>query len=291
MKHGLVKSASLTDVERGEVRALAQACNEREGLDLPLSWEQEAPARVSGPVKWLLYYQHGALSGFAGLEGPAELEVYGMVDPDHRRRGVGRALLEAARAECRARGGGKLIVAVEEVSASGRAFAASVGARFSFAEYSMELDRRSIDQGRPRIEALRLRRATAVETGVIAGISSAAFGDPLEAQRRGVEQGMAQPNQRYFLALLHDDPIGTLRVSDHAPHVYITAFGVLPAHQGRGYGRQILIQIIDMLLAEGRTQIRIEVETENRAALGLYEACGFRQKTAYRYHELPCAAT
>ena len=59
-----------------------------------------------------------------------------------------------------------------------------------------------------------------------------------------------------------------------------------PSQQGRGYGRHILLQILAMLIAEGRQAIRIEVETDNRNALSLYLACGFVPEHTYSYYQL-----
>jgi ribosomal protein S18 acetylase RimI-like enzyme len=40
------------------------------------------------------------------------------------------------------------------------------------------------------------------------------------------------------------------------------------------------------LRAAGAGPILLEVATDNRAALGLYHACGFRQVSAYAYFHL-----
>ncbi len=60
---------------------------------------------------------------------------------------------------------------------------------------------------------------------------------------------------------------------------------VHPEHRRRGYGRQMLMDTVDMLLREGWERIIIEVATENRNALGLYESCGFRATRTYSYYQ------
>ncbi len=287
-RHGLVKCDHLSMFDRDAVRALAIACNDHDGLDLPLQWEPDGAVPGDGPANRLLFFERDALIGFASIQGGGGIEVYGMVHPAHRRRGVGRALLEAAKAECQLRGEHELIVATEERSESGKGFVEAMGGRFRFAEYMLELDANAVDRSRPREPALRLQRASTNESEVIAEITAAATGDPLEEKLKAVEQGMMEAHQRYFLARLHDEPVGTLRVSEHPPHTYITAFAVRPDFQGRGFGRQMLLETIARLLAEGRQHIRIEVETDNRNALGLYESCGFRATTAYLYYQIAC---
>ena len=100
---------------------------------------------------------------------------------------------------------------------------------------------------------------------------------------------MREPHHRYTLAELDGRPMGTIRVSAYEGTVYLTAFGVLPELQGQGFGRQILTRTVRGLAAEGWSPIRIEVETENRTALGLYRSCGFREIAGYAYHALDLA--
>jgi ribosomal protein S18 acetylase RimI-like enzyme len=73
----------------------------------------------------------------------------------------------------------------------------------------------------------------------------------------------------------------------HDGEGWITALGVAPARRGRGLGRRLLLGAVAALRAAGARPILLEVATDNRAALRLYEACGFRQIAAYAYFHLP----
>jgi ribosomal protein S18 acetylase RimI-like enzyme len=73
-----------------------------------------------------------------------------------------------------------------------------------------------------------------------------------------------------------------LRVATHEENVYINTFSILPELRGRGYGRQMLTQIVRLLSGEGKP-VLLEVEAENQNALSLYLSCGFEQINAYRY--------
>jgi ribosomal protein S18 acetylase RimI-like enzyme len=48
----------------------------------------------------------------------------------------------------------------------------------------------------------------------------------------------------------------------------------------------MLADTIDLLLAEDWQQVLIEVETENRNALSLYQSCGFKEATTYGFYHL-----
>jgi ribosomal protein S18 acetylase RimI-like enzyme len=52
----------------------------------------------------------------------------------------------------------------------------------------------------------------------------------------------------------------------------------------------MLLDTVDLLLRERRERIAIEVATENRRTLGLYESCGFRLVASYGHYELPTTA-
>jgi ribosomal protein S18 acetylase RimI-like enzyme len=276
-------------VAAGEVEALKAICDRHDGFEHALHLENPG-------VPPLLHRAGGVLVGVSTVQDGDPPEVCLLVHPAHRRRGVGRRLLGRAGAMCRRRGAGVVLLTVDERSAGGKAFAEAVGARYRFSEYRMELER--VPEDRPWPAPLRLRRATAEDASTFAQVGGAAFGDPdEEARRRRVEEEMraspagpgSTPHHRYVLAELDGRPIGTIRVSFYDRMVYLTSFGVLPELQGQGLGRQILTRTVRRLAAEGWSPIRIEVETENRTALGLYRSCGFREIAGYAYYTLDLA--
>jgi ribosomal protein S18 acetylase RimI-like enzyme len=198
---------------------------------------------------------------------------------------VGKKLLAAMRGESRRRGLPGLLIVCDEASGSGVAFLAAVAARFRSAEYRLELDPAAIDRSRPRHEDLRLRQARIDDAAILARLRAATFGvTEAEAQEQMARRD--GPGHRHFLATLGGEPIGMLRTGALEGTADVTAFAVLPEHRGRGYGRQMLLETVDMLLAEGWERIIIEVATDNVGALGLYKSCGFKVATAYGFYDL-----
>jgi ribosomal protein S18 acetylase RimI-like enzyme len=287
-EHGVVGTTALSAEQRAAVEALLAACNQDEQINLILNLEPAAfgSEATAENVDQFLAYDQGKLIGFARLDGWSEPELCGMVDPAHRRKGVGRALLAAAQAECRRRGLVQSLLICDEAGESGPAFAAAVGAILSYAEYRMRLDQLAIDRSRPRYPTLRLQPATTEDADLLTRIQSAAFGELEENVRPYVIRGLQQANRQYLLGLLDDQPVGMLRLGRYEHEADITAFGVLPETQGRGYGRQMLLDAIDLLLDEGWSQIMIDVVIENQNALKLYQSCGFRPVTTYGFYNL-----
>ncbi|HEX6289632.1 MAG TPA: GNAT family N-acetyltransferase [Herpetosiphonaceae bacterium] len=287
--HGVIGVAALSADERAAAEHLLAVCRRYDGSDFPLSLEAAEAGPMPGvapPLDQFLAYEHGTLIGLMRVERSAEPELYGVVHPDYRRRGVGRALLDAARSECRRHGAALLLLVCDEMLESGKAFAAAVGAAFRYAEYRMLLDPAAIDRSQPRHANLRLQPATDADAETLSRIQAAAFGDAEDEVRTQVSHGLTLANRQYYLGLLDGQPIGSLRLGRYCDEADVTAFGVLPQHQGRGYGRHMLLEALDILLAERWPQIAIDVVTENRNALKLYQSCGFREATTYGYYEL-----
>src|SRR5207248_3842355 len=109
----------------------------------------------------------------------------------------------------------------------------------------------------------------------LAYLIATSFGDEEGAVRSWVARAMNLENHRFFVASRNGEPLGAIRTNYYGSDIYITAFGVLPEHRGRGYGRQILRQTVDLLVGERWPRILIEVDADNRNALGLYLSCGF----------------
>lgn len=49
-----------------------------------------------------------------------------------------------------------------------------------------------------------------------------------------------------------------------------------PTWQGKGIGKALIVQFLDRMRAEGLPLATIDTHARNRAALGLYERCGFQ---------------
>lgn len=277
-RQGLVKTRGLAGQALADAGGLAAVCNQYESLDLPLN--------LDAAGYQFLHYEDGRLVGILTLQVNGEIEVCLTVDPGHRRRGVGRGLLTAAGAACREQGASSVLLVCEEASRSGMAFVEAVGARYRSSEYRMKLDVDASPGTPPSQSTIRLRQADAGNVQVVAQIIAIAFGRSEDIERRRVERDIHKPSHRFYIAHLNDEPVGSLGVVAHGDRVWIVAFGVLPEFRGRGYGRQMLAATAGMLRAEHWKEILIEVATDNRNALSLYQSCGFGETTCYEYYQM-----
>lgn len=284
-RQGLVKRRQLNEAELAEVEELARVCDAFEDLHLLLSVEQMR-GRTENAANDFLYYEDDRLVGAMALSeyGHEKREGSPMVHPDYRHRGIGSALLAAAREEGKRRGIERLVLVCERFSRSGNAFLQTVGAHYDFSEHHMALEDFQERGNFP--EQLQLLRATSADVDVIAHITALSFGDAEERIKSHIAQDMLAPNRQYYIAKLGKRAVGTfnLYITDESVGIY--AFGVPPQYRRRGFGRQMLERIIKQIRAEGGKRITLEVETTNTNAIALYEATGFRPVTTYGYYDL-----
>jgi ribosomal protein S18 acetylase RimI-like enzyme len=271
----------MTEEELQALGILVDLCNRYEGLDVKINWDL-LRAREGDATGDFLFFRNGILVAYASLDGiRRSFETTGVVHPDYRRRGIFRELFSAAVREARRRDAQQMLLVCERASASGQAFVASTGARYTTSEYRMVRDA-AVE---PPLAAgpIQLREAGAGDVDLLIHLQAHAFDESEEASRQYVLYDLAEADSRAYIALLDGTPIGKIGVVVEAQGAYLRAFGVLPEHRGRGYGRQILAATIRRMLDEGRPNLVLEVATDNRNALGLYQSCGFRETTVYDY--------
>ncbi len=280
--HILTKTA-FSEQEIADVAALEQLCDERDQITLRIGTEYLS-SRPGDKAHDFLCYEHGRLIGYLCWLSfdDKEAEINGMVHPDFRRRGVFRSLLQAAEAEMRPRGIDTLVYLIDDRSSAGRDFAQHIGAVYRNAEYTMTLG--TFAPPVTRDAALRLRPAAEADFQFMVTCSAQAFGDT-EEWTRDLLTRTNEPNRTAYIAELGGEPIAMIRVlRDEREVADIHGFSVLPAFQGRGFGRQILADTVQSLKGEGRTTIRLDVVIENERALALYQSVGFAVSSAVHFY-------
>ena len=182
------------------------------------------------------------------------------------------------------------LLVCDEAFPGGAVFARTFGAERAYFEHRLTLDPALVQPSKPLPEHLTIRQAERTDALAIVAITAEAFGDPPTEVSKWIGNDLDRTDRRWFVATHDGEPLGSLRVVNDGAGADITAFGVLPQHQGHGYGRAILSHTIQLLLDHGVTPIHIEVETENAAALGLYRSCGFVPQHTYGYYRVPTGA-
>jgi ribosomal protein S18 acetylase RimI-like enzyme len=280
---GVVATNALTGRLRREVETLATLCRRHDGLELMLQLEP-SPQRERN--NQFLRFAGGTLVGFACVPSGDDIEVLGMVHPEHRRRRIGLELIDAVRRECRVREARELLIVTERASRTARAFARAAGGGLAFSEHRMEHSPEFSVPREPLSPELAIRKAQSSDIATLAHLQALAFGTDPDRSTMQLAQWLTQPNQRIYICSRDGDAIGMVRLAALQSGVFITSLAVAPTAQRQGVGRALLRWSVQLLTGEGRTPIALEVETRNDTALGLYRAAGFREVTTYDYHRI-----
>jgi ribosomal protein S18 acetylase RimI-like enzyme len=285
VKGGLIKKHGLIDADIAEIQQLVTICDTHDRASMRINWDMLA-SRPKDEVNDFLYYQNDVLVGYLALYSfsKREAETSGMVHPEYRRKGIFRALVQAATEELKRQGIPKLIFFCDHTSGTGIAFLEAINAQYIHSEHRMDLEEpqmpRSFD------ERLHVERASNADVEQVARIVGRSFGLSEDELRPNIARGLHNSALRYYIARLEAEPIGTINVTASDRDVGIYGFAVLPEYRGRGYGRQILARTIEYAIAEYHKPIFLEVAPENSNALGLYQSVGFRETKRYDYYSI-----
>jgi mycothiol synthase len=292
--------------EVAAVSGLVEAATEADGVR-PLSEHVVLHLRYGGddPVRNLLAWDGDRLAGYAHLDvtdevAGASAEV--VVDPAYRRKGVGRALVEAIVAETR---DGRLRLWAHGGHPAAGALAATLGFREARELWQM---RRSLYAALPEVtvpEGIELRTfRPGLDDEAWVALNALAFrGHPeqgswtvADLRRRQCEPWFDPAG--FFLAVRQGDD-GELLVGFHwtkvhggdgheHPHPHadghghghdpigeVYVVGVDPAERGTGLGRALTLTGLRHLRALGLPDAMLYVDADNTAAIGLYQALGF----------------
>jgi mycothiol synthase len=285
---------TLTDGQRSEVDGLASRAAAADGVGA-LSEQAVLALRPGvGDVRHLLAYAAQQLVGYAQLEGrSADAAAELVVDPGHRRRGVGGALLDAVLAtaeEARVWAHGDLDAA--------RALAADRGLAPVRELHKMARPLSPEDVGSSATTLPEGYAARAFVPGrddrAWVATNAAAFAHHPEQGRLtevDLAERMAQPwfdPAGFILVTPHDrpgdvaayhwtkvDPGQRSTVDPTRPAGEVYVVGVHPDHQGRGLARPLTALGLSHLAGLGLPEVVLYVDGDNAAARHTYSRLGF----------------
>jgi mycothiol synthase len=293
--------ARLTQARAREVLALAQAAADRDGV-APLSehvllhLRYEGPRDGAGAGRDLVVTVHDKIAGYAYLDPPAPRQPPGgdlpdarsgelVVHPDHRRHGLGLALVRELAA---AAGGYELRLWAHGDLPAAAALARAAGFERFRALWQM---RRSLagplDQPAfPAAITLRTFR-TGQDEDEWLGLNRRAFAKHPEQgawRRHDLDLREREPwfdPAGFFIAERDGIMAGFHWTKVHGPpgapgstgEVYVV--GVDPAEQGTGLGRALTLAGLHYLRDRGLAEVMLYVDEDNVPAITMYSGLGF----------------
>lgn len=292
-QHTITMKFELNKNDYKAIKSLEVACYEKQKTNLKLELDFKMRQRKNSIknkiMGELFYYDNEVLVGYLGLSnfGGDTVEVSGMVHPKFRRKRIFKKLFLLAKEEWEKISSSEVLVLCDHTSISGLAFINSIGAEYVSSEYKMCLNKKALEVANPYV--IKLRLATDEDAAEINRQTSSYFGHA-EKENKEIEEEIEKPaiqlddNFISYMAELNGKIIGKIHTSITDNEGFIYGFGVLPEYRGKGYGRETLCSALEILKKKELDNIFLDVATENKKALGLYESCGFEEISVMDYY-------
>jgi ribosomal protein S18 acetylase RimI-like enzyme len=281
----IAAARGLSPAQLDAIAALERSVVAHDGGRLKLEWGQ-LRRRTGERAEDVLAWADGTLVGFIGLYAHAapQIELSGMVDPAHRRQGVGGRLLEGALALAAAAGAREPLLIVPRNSVAGRALAERHAARLDHSEHALVLPGEPVEG--PSDPRLTMRVAERRDVPAIMALMSSGFGyaPPDVAER------LAGDGVRSLVFERGGEVVGTLRTALAEGTGSVYGFAVDPRRRGQGIGRDALRRTCRDLRRRGARTVGLEVAVENDRALHLYTSLGFQPVITEDYWAIATAA-
>lgn len=294
-QHNIVMKFELNEKDYESIKGLQAICYKQQQtnlkLELDFKMQQKKNFIKNKIMTEFLYYENEVLIGYLGLcnFGRDIVEVSGMVHPKFRRRGIFKKLYLLAKEEWQKICPSEVLLLCDHTSLSGLGFIKSIGAEYASSEYQMYLNKKALPSA--STYGIKLRLATKEDAAELNRQDAIYFGiAPKEVDDGSVKENveetltLIEDSSASYIAELGGETIGKIRIdiTDNAGGIY--GFGILPEFRGKGYGREALNCALDILKKKEVKDIFLEVATENKNALGLYESCGFEEVSVMDYY-------
>ncbi len=135
-----------------------------------------------------------------------------------------------------------------------------------------------------------VRHARWTDLPALASLEAEVFPDDAWSERSWWAELAGRPRREYVVAVAADGSGAVLGYGglDHGGDVSdVMTVVVAPGARGTGTGRRLLDELEARAAARGAAHVMLEVRADNEAALGLYEAAGYRVLSRRRGYYQP----
>jgi mycothiol synthase len=231
---------------------------------------------------------------------PARLVTELLVDPAHRGRGIGSALLERVTAEGRAWGARRVDAWAHHADAAAIGLAEAHGMRLGRQLWQMSLDLAAAPPERRRVRAPQGVDLATYRPGdddvALIGLVRSAFPDHPENGAFDESDLVTRQRMTWYdpgaVLLARDsstgEPLGIHwgKLDDPGDRAEVHLLGIAPAAQGSGLGRWLLLEGLEWMRRRGARLAYLYVEADNEPAVALYRQAGFRHEHLDTCYEL-----
>lgn len=281
MDFSVTTVGGLSPSQLDQVDWLRRLCETAGGTDLKLTPRETDDSPIAAQF---LAEVEGGVVGYCGVDLGLDAEICGMVHPEHRRLGMGTALLHEALGATRALGRESALVICEDAEPLAIEWLAHRGGVIASSEQRMVLGLSEV----PAVEAaagvsIQLRRPGPGDRDTLVRLLSDGFPEMTPELTEQMVGRHPAPHEESLLACDGDAMVATVRLLRAGERWMIYGLVVDRERRGRGYGGAAMRAALELLRARGAREISLEVEPGNVPAVRLYRGLGFRTSTTYRY--------
>lgn len=275
--------AKLDPNQYQQFETLAQACRAHDHGQ-PLFYDHLL-RQMRNPDSNLLLLQEKQLLGFASVyyfyDDACEIGL--MIHPEHRKKGYAYQLLKASLPQLQNKKMETLIFTIGANSPSA-SFLKHLGLKYQTSEYHMR--RSGYDPRFTGTQRISIRSAMEYDIPILCQIDTQCFHvRPEMSERFG--RLIHESNYHILVAQYNHQVIGKAHIQWSSENeATLSDIAILPLHQNKGYGGELLEASIQYSLQSGRSQQRLDVETSNASALNLYKRYGFESYDSHDYWDI-----
>lgn len=247
-----------------------------------LDCEHWARLATSDPDNTLVAVHQGSI---AGLISPRWNQL--VVAPDHRRLGIGTALIEAGEQLAGGRAEDPLAIALPHSNSTARRFLESIGYGYHHSLWRMRLTSEGSLPDAPLASPFAARSYTEDDLEPFVDLFNNAFADhptPLSltvafARKAHQREGFDPEDIMLIVSPDAGRLVGFCRIvierGEEGPEGEVVVLGVDPSMRGQGFGRWLLTWGVQRAKSKGAANVFLAVEGDNEKALSLYRSVGF----------------
>ncbi|MDF2556183.1 MAG: acetyltransferase family protein [Bacillales bacterium] len=278
MKNGVMYVSNLKEKEISEVRELIKFYNVEKGLYF--KFDPGFLTNLDEKANHVLFYDKDMLLGYMSVDcyNGNEVEAAPIVDQEDIFLEMHQCLLQHAMEK----GKKKLLYIVDQNFHFLENSLRNMKIEVSFSENRMKLNPLKFKQ--IESDELEICDATVKDKKSVFELDRDAFDFYSQIEDEHLIEQVDISDTK--IATIHNETIGKVKVFESDGNAGIYGFVIYPHLRGKGYGKAFLSKIISNLMENGAHQIYLEVETENRIAVHLYQSIGFEIQSTFDYYAL-----
>ncbi len=272
-----------------EIRELESLCNKHDNTHYQLFLENTLNEDRNMDFIFV-YRDKGKIISMMLLFFPdiKEVKLYGFTNPDYRRNGLFTSLFNKVRDSFNTCLNSSYLFSCDQDSESGMNFINKMDTELKEIEYMMELDRdhfkEYINSKRKKEYQIKMEYGSMDQLNDISLISCSVYGEDNHKSSDFVSQTIKSDNKEQMIGVKNGKILGVCTFGTEDDFVIISGMGIDPVFQGKGYGRELLDQVLLSAVKKYKCSIKLEVSSINNKALNLYKSVGFIQNESYGYY-------